>query len=156
MPDYISRLRDRIGNMKIVVPGVRALLFDESDRLLLLKRGDFLNWALPAGVVDVGDSALDALKREVEEETGLNVRRAEAFGLYSDPRYSVTYPNGDEVQTFTVAFLVREWSGELAVDGAEAIDARFFALDRLPEPLYPIHVDTLADLREYRGGFIVK
>jgi 8-oxo-dGTP pyrophosphatase MutT (NUDIX family) len=156
MSDYIRRLRERIGNMKIVMPGVRGLLFNDRGELLLQKRGDFLNWGLPAGVVDLGDSAVDALKHEVKEETGLTVIRAEPFGLYSDPKYSVTYPNGDEVQTFTIAFLVREWSGELAVDGEEVVDVDFFPIDDLPRPMYPIHVETIYDYRGHRGGFIVK
>jgi 8-oxo-dGTP pyrophosphatase MutT (NUDIX family) len=66
---YIRRLRTLIGNMKIVVPGVRAIVLDGKGRVLLHKRGDFGSWALLAGVVDVGDSALEALRREVREET---------------------------------------------------------------------------------------
>jgi 8-oxo-dGTP pyrophosphatase MutT (NUDIX family) len=156
MTDYIKQLRARIGHMKVVIPGVRALLLNDVGELLLQKRGDFLSWGLPAGVVDVGNSALDTLKQEVLEETGLTVVRAEPFGVYTDPKYSVTYPNGDEVQTFTLAFVVREWYGELACDGIEAIDVRFFPLDRLPEPMYPIHVETIEDYLRHDGGFVVK
>jgi 8-oxo-dGTP pyrophosphatase MutT (NUDIX family) len=154
--DYVRKLRKLIGNMKVVMPGVRGIVVDEDGRVLLQKRGDFLSWGFPAGVVDVGDSALDALRREVREETGLTVLRAEPFGLYSGPQYSVTYPNGDQVQTFTVAFLVREWSGDLRADGREAVDVGFFSLDGLPTPLYPIHVETIEDYRRYDGSFIVK
>ncbi len=103
--------------MKIVIPGVRGLLFDGDGRLLLQKRGDFLNWGLPAGVVDVGDSALEALRREVKEETGIEVLGAAPFGLYSDPKYSVTYPNGDEVQTFTIVFLFPNGPARLRLTG---------------------------------------
>lgn len=142
--------------MKVVVPGVRGVLLDSEGRVLLQKRGDFLSWGFPAGVVDVGESAVEALRREVREETGLIVNRAELFGLYTDPKYSITYPNGDEVQTFTIAFLVRDWSGVLAVDGEEAVDAGFFFLDGLPEPLYSIHVETLEDLRRYDGSVVIK
>jgi 8-oxo-dGTP pyrophosphatase MutT (NUDIX family) len=156
MADYIKALRARIGHMKVVIPGVRALVVNERGELLLQKRGDFLSWGLPAGVVDVGDSALDTLRREVAEETGLTVVRAEPFGIYTHPKYSVTYPNGDEVQTFTLAFVVREWSGELAVDGEEALAARFFSLDRLPHPLYPIHIETIEDYVRGGASFIVK
>lgn len=157
MSDYIGTLRSRIGNMKIVVPGVRALLSNDRGEILLQRRGDFGNWGLPAGVVDVGDSAFDALKREVMEETGLTVLRAEPFGIYTDPKYSVTYPNGDEVQTFTLAFRVQEWSGEIRVDGRESLEAGFFPPGALPEPLYPIHVETIADWAAASDGrFIVK
>jgi ADP-ribose pyrophosphatase YjhB (NUDIX family) len=154
--DYIKALRTRIGHMRIVIPGVRGILVDEQRRVLLQRRADTGHWGLPAGVVDVGDSVVDALAREVQEETGLIVKRAELFGVYTDPRFSVTYPNGDEVQTFTVAFLVREWAGALSADSDEVTDVRFFPLDALPENLYPIHRETLDDYLRFDGTPIVK
>lgn len=156
MTDYIRTLRARIGHMKIVIPGVRGILVDDQQRLLLQRRSDTGHWGLPAGVVDVGDSVLEALSREVHEETGLTVVRAELFGVYTEPRFSVTYPNGDEVQTFTVAFLVREWSGQLSADSDEVTDVRFFPLDALPENLWPVHRETIADYRLFDGSPIVK
>jgi len=156
MLDYIKDLRRRIGPAKIIVPGVRALLFDTHGAVLLEKQAHFGSWALPHGCVDLGESAADALKREVYEETGLSVIRAEPFGLYSDPKYSVTYPNGDEVQTFTIAFVVQEWSGTLRIDGDEVSELGFFPLDLLPTPLYPIHVETIEDHRTHGHGFIAK
>lgn len=77
-------------------------------------------------------------------------------GVYSDPKYSVTYPNGDEVQTFTVAFLVTEWSGELSVDGDEVAELGFFPVHRLPSPVYPIHLDTILDYQQSDCTFILK
>ena len=156
MTDYIRELRSRIGHMRIVIPGVRGIIVDQARGLLLQRRADSGHWGLPAGVVDVGDSVLDALSREVQEETGLKVERADLFGVYTEPRFSVTYPNGDEVQTFTVAFLVREWSGELSADSEEVTDVRFFPLDALPENLYPIHRECIDDYRHFKGVPIVK
>ncbi len=156
MLDYIANVRAKIGNDKIIVPGIRALIFDDAGALLLEKQAHFGSWALPHGCVDLGESALQALHREVKEETGLSVLRAQPFGLYSDPKYSVVYPNGDQVQTFTVAFLVTSWTGQLQIDGDEVAELRVFALDRLPEPLYPIHVETINDYRRFDGTFILK
>ena len=156
MLDYIKSLRTLIGNMKVVIPGVRALMFNEQGHLVMIKRGDFLNWALPAGCVDVGESAFGALKRETKEETGLSIISAEPFGLYTDPKYSVTYPNGDQVQTFTIAFLVKEWSGVMVPDGREALSVRFFPLNKLPTDIYPVHSETINDYRTNSGIFIVK
>jgi ADP-ribose pyrophosphatase YjhB (NUDIX family) len=156
MLDYIKTLRSMIGNTKIVVPGVRALMFDTHGGLLLQKQTLFDSWSLPHGCVDVGESVFDALRREVKEETGLSVLDAQLFGIYSDPKYSVTYPNGDQVQTFTIAFLVRRWTGDLVPDGEEAMELGFFPLDRLPHPIYPVHVDTIHDYRLADGRVIVK
>jgi 8-oxo-dGTP pyrophosphatase MutT (NUDIX family) len=156
MLDYIKTLRRLIGNTKVIIPGVRALILDDRGGVLLQKQVLFGSWALPHGCIDVGESALQALEREVREETGLVVIRAVPFGLYTDPKYSVTYPNGDEVQTFSVAFLVEEWSGEPHPDGDESTDLQFFGLENLPEPIYPIHVDTLQDLRGSNRAFILR
>jgi ADP-ribose pyrophosphatase YjhB (NUDIX family) len=156
MLDYIKALRARVGNTKIIVPGVRALIFDAAGQVLLEHQRVFASWALPHGCVDLGESASAALVREVKEETGLDVLRAEPFGMYTDPKYSVIYPNGDEVQTFTIAFLVREWAGTLRPDGDEVSRLGFFPLDRLPAPLYPIHVETLEDFSRHGREFIAK
>jgi len=145
-----------IGNAAVVIPGVRALVLNDRDELLLEKQRLFGSWALPHGCVDLGESALDAVKREVLEETGVEIVTARAFGLYSDPKYSVTYPNGDRVQTFTIAFVVDEWRGTLRADGDEVTELEFFPLDALPDPLYAIHVETIADYRDGNGSFIVR
>ena len=70
--------------------------------------------------------------------------------------YAVTYPNGDEVQTFTIAFVVEEWTGTPRIDGDEVEELDFFPLDGLPAPLYPIHVETIDDFRANSGTFVVK
>ena len=156
MLDYIKTLRAMIGNTKIIIPGVRALIFNPQGELLLEKQAHFGSWALPHGCIDVGESAFDALKREVQEETGLTILEARPFGLYTDPKYSVTYPNGDQVQTFSVAFRVARWSGEPTADGDEVADLGFFPLDDLPEPIYPIHLDSIRDWQGFDGGFILR
>jgi ADP-ribose pyrophosphatase YjhB (NUDIX family) len=147
MRDHIRELRSRIGTMKILVPGVRTLVLDDEGRLLLERQRLFDSWALPHGCVDPGESALEAAIRETREETGLEILRADLFGVYTDPRYSLTYPNGDQVQTFTVAFLAREWEGIPRPDQDEVEEVGFFPLDALPEPVYWIHQDTIEDYR---------
>jgi ADP-ribose pyrophosphatase YjhB (NUDIX family) len=150
--DYIRQLRAKIGTMKILVPGVRTLVLDAEGRLLLERQKLFGSWALPHGCVDVGESALAAAIRETEEEVGVRILRADLFGIYTDPKYEVIYPNGDEVQTFTIAFVARDWEGTPRPDGDEVTEVAFFALDALPDPLYPIHRETIDDFRASQLG----
>ena len=157
MLDYIRQLRAKIGTMKILVPGVRTLVFDGEGRLLLARQRVFGSWSLPHGCVDVGESAPDAAIRETEEEVGIRIARTSLFGVYTDPKYSVVYPNGDQVQTFTIAFLAEEWSGVPRPDGDEVLEVGFFPLDALPEPLYEIHRETIEDWRRLgRAGAVAK
>ena len=54
--------------------GVKALIFDKTGKILLLKRDHPLKkiyWDLPGGRLQKNETLLDALKREVQEETGL-------------------------------------------------------------------------------------
>lgn len=148
---YVSELRRLIGNRPILMPGIRAIIRNKEGAVLLQLRGDFKIWGLPAGGVEIGESVQETLKREVMEETGLTVRSARMFGLYTNPANLVTYPNGDQSQPFTVAFLVDEWSGTVTPDGEESLDLRFFPLDRLPPPeqLLPAHRRVFVDLMRY-------
>ena len=56
-----------------IQPAARAVIFDEKNRILLIRRGDNHRWALPAGGMEPGESVTDCMTREVWEETGLTV-----------------------------------------------------------------------------------
>jgi 8-oxo-dGTP pyrophosphatase MutT (NUDIX family) len=156
---YIQNLRRFIGHEQVITPGVRAIIRDGEGRVLMQRRGDFGTWGLPAGGMELGESVSTALAREVAEETGLHIIRATPFGIYSDPSYAVTYPNGDQIQPFTLAFLVDEWSGEAVADGDETLQLTFFPLDALPpdDRIHPPHRKPLRDFQRFiaDGNFIV-
>ncbi len=152
---YMWRLRQKVGNAKVFMPGVCFMLTDERGRVLLEYRRDFGFWALPGGSCELGESVWETLEREVQEETGLRVEEAQLIGLYTGPRYDVTYPNGNQVQNFIVAFHVTGWSGELAHEEAEAHEVRFWPLDGLPS-LPADHVERLRDLANWDGTVIIK
>ena len=56
--------------------GVGAVIFDELGRVLLIQRGTEPHkgrWSIPGGLVELGETVLDAVRREVQEETGITV-----------------------------------------------------------------------------------
>jgi len=152
---YIRTIRDLVGSRRIFVPGVRALIPNRSGEILLQHCTDTSLWGLPSGAVEPDESALEALKREVMEETSVTVMRVEPMGLYSGPTQEFVYPNGDKVQCFAIAFIVREWEGCPQADGIESSEVRFFQLGQLPRDLVRIHNQTLDDYARYKGTFLV-
>lgn len=148
---YMEDLRKLVGNQTLINPGVRAVIRDDTGAVLLQLRGDFGIWGLPAGGMELGEGVWDALCREVREETTLTVLRARPFAIYSNPKYGVTYPNGNRIQPYSTAFLVEEWSGAPTPDGVESRDLRFFPLDGPPpaEQILSAHRTVFDDLRRF-------
>lgn len=155
MSSYYQTMRQFIGTECLFLPGVRAIIPNERGEILLQRRTDMPFWALPAGSLELNETALEALQREVREETGLEVIEAEAIALYSGAEQKLTYPNGDQVQCFAISFIVRQWEGSPRADGVEGSEVRFFPLSQLPENLMNIHKQTIEDYRGYQGKFIL-
>jgi ADP-ribose pyrophosphatase YjhB (NUDIX family) len=153
--NYLQEMRKLVGTRRVFVPGVRAVIANEIAAVLLQRRTDNSLWGLPGGSVEFDETPLEALKREVKEETSLAVIEAKPMGLYCGPRQKFSYPNGDKVQCFAIAFIVREWDGIPRADGKEGSALRFFPLSDLPAALVPVHKQTLEDYRRFNGKFIL-
>ncbi len=152
---YIQNIRAAVGTACIFNPGVRAIILNDKNEILLQRRTDMAYWGLPSGGVELGETALDALKREVLEETGLTVLQAEPMALYSGSEQCFKYPNGDEIQCFAIAFIIREWSGVPCADGDEGAEVRFWPPENPPDNLMPIHYRVIEDFLSYNGKFIL-
>ncbi|MDX9752698.1 MAG: NUDIX domain-containing protein [bacterium] len=152
---YIQTLRALVGPQRIFVPGVRAILRNEHGEILLQRRSDMDLWGLPGGMVELNETVLQSLRREVWEETALTVLDAEPMGLYCGPDHHLEYPNGDQMQCFAIAFLVTRWEGTPRVNDHESLDLRFFAYSSIPSNLTTTHRLTLDDYARYQGRFLV-
>jgi ADP-ribose pyrophosphatase YjhB (NUDIX family) len=108
---YLKEIRKLVGAARLFVPGVRAIIIDEAGDILLQRRTDSGLWGLPGGSVELDETVFEALKREVLEKTSLTVIDAEPMGVYCGPNQKFAYPNGDKVQCFAIAFIVKKWEG---------------------------------------------
>ncbi|HZX08067.1 NUDIX domain-containing protein [Kribbella sp.] len=152
---YAGNLRRNVGNQRLITPGPRAVILNNTGAVLLVRRSDDDTWVMPAGGLELGESIWDALVREVHEETGLVVEAATPIALYTGPQYWFTNAYGGEHQMFAVVFRVDRWSGSLLAETDETRDARFFAREDLP-PLRDVYQETLADLDAFDGTLILK
>jgi len=95
-----------------VVPSANVVVVNDTGQVLLIRRTDNDNWALPGGAMDLGESLLDAARRETAEETGVQVQITGLVGIYTDPRHVIHYTSNDEVrQEFSIVFTARPVSG---------------------------------------------
>jgi ADP-ribose pyrophosphatase YjhB (NUDIX family) len=143
---YVGGVRKAVGDMVLIITAVRAVIYDQEGKVLLIRRSDNGKWALPAGAQELGESIYDCMQREVKEETGLDVIEAEPISLYTDPKYDYVTAYGKKYQSFAVVFHVKKWKGSLLTKTSESTDAHFFAPDNLPE-LSPLYMETLEDVR---------
>jgi len=99
-----------------VVPSTTAVVIDEHDRIVLIRRRDNDLWALPGGGMELGESIVDTAVREVKEETGLDVEVTGLIGVYTDPRHVMAYTDGEVRQQFSLCFTTRLLGGDLLAD----------------------------------------
>jgi ADP-ribose pyrophosphatase YjhB (NUDIX family) len=134
--DYLLELRTLVGHRPLLMVGAAALIVDDQDRLLLMKRSDSGCWGQPGGEVELGEVVETAARREVREETGLEVGEMTLFGVFSGPELFYRYPNGDEVYNVTIVYVIRDWLGEVRLNG-EHTNWRWYALADIPENISP-------------------
>jgi 8-oxo-dGTP pyrophosphatase MutT (NUDIX family) len=95
-----------------IVPSVNVVVTDDEGRLLLIRRSDNGNWALPGGAIDVGESLSQAAIRETEEESGIRCEITGMVGIYTNPNHVLHYTSNDEVrQEFSVVLSAKAVSG---------------------------------------------
>ncbi|MFC5186026.1 NUDIX domain-containing protein [Actinomadura harenae] len=95
-----------------LVPSVNVVVANGKGEILMIRRTDNDNWALPGGAIDLGESIAEAGVRETKEETGIDCEITGLVGLYSDPKHLIHYTSNDEVrQEFSILLTARPTGG---------------------------------------------
>ena len=81
-----------------IVPSVNVVVTNAEGKILLIRRTDNGNWALPGGGVDIGESLPQAAIRETREETGVDCEITGLSGIYTDPGHVILYTSNGEVR----------------------------------------------------------
>ncbi|MGV9384379.1 NUDIX hydrolase [Nonomuraea sp. NPDC003707] len=120
-----------------LVPSVNVVVTNEAGKLLLIRRSDNDNWALPGGAIDLGESIPQAAIRETLEETGITCEITGLVGTYSDPRHVIHHTSNDEVrQEFSLVLTARATSGQ-PTPSAESKEVRWVPRHELDD--YAMH-----------------
>lgn len=123
---------------------VSALIFNEG-KVLLAYRRDIDWWNLPGGGMEEGETVDEALRREVLEETGLEVEIGQLVGVYSKPLK----------QEVVLAFRCQVINGS-PHETEETRECRYFAPDALPSNTLPKHRQRVEDALLNQQGAILR
>ena len=96
-----------------LVPSVNVVVTNNADEILMIRRTDNDNWAVPGGAIDLGESVAQAAVRETREESGIECEITGIVGIYSDPKHVLLYTSNGEVrQEFSIVLTARPLSGQ--------------------------------------------
>lgn len=129
-----------------LVPACGVLAVDYAGRVLLQRRRDTGQWAIPMGKQELGETPSQCAIRETLEETGVLTEITGILGVYSDPGHVVAYSDGEIRQEWELILLGRPVSGTPAAND-EASDVGWFSPGELDA--LDIHPTQWRQLRDW-------
>jgi ADP-ribose pyrophosphatase YjhB (NUDIX family) len=120
--------------------GADAAVFDEHDRILLVRRVDDGRWGLIAGWVDANESPQRAVVRELAEEVGLEGRVNRLVGVFARPPGAHDNPHS----VVSVVYLCDAIGGELRALPHEVAEIAWRHVDDVEPDRWHHHHETLA------------
>ncbi|MDE3165025.1 MAG: NUDIX domain-containing protein [Acidobacteriota bacterium] len=132
-----------------LVPACGILAVDDLNRVLLQRRRDTGQWAIPMGKQEFGETPTQCAIRETLEETGVLTEITGLLGIYSDPGHIVAYTDGEIRQEWELILLGRPVIGTPTAND-EASDVRWVAPTGLES--LDIHPTQWRQLRDWLDG----
>jgi ADP-ribose pyrophosphatase YjhB (NUDIX family) len=149
IPEFVLALWAKVGHDPLPLPGVTAVVFDDQDQVLLVRRFDNGRWTLITGCLELGEQPAVGALREIAEETGV---QATVERLVSVEALDLTVcPNGDKVHWLDTTFRCRATGGQARVNDDESLEVAWFPVGATPT-LPPRHARCLAEALDPTAG----
>jgi 8-oxo-dGTP diphosphatase len=124
--------------MRIKKLGASAVILNDAGHVLLVKHTyGRLNWELPGGNAEAGESIIDTALREVREETGLQVHALYTTGIYYEP--------DDDIHQFVFRCQACQPDMVPQPDAHEISDCAFWPPSALPRPISDFTIRRITD-----------
>lgn len=130
-----------------LIPASNLLVVNDEGAILLQRRRDTGQWALPGGAQDIGESPARCAVRECAEETGIAAEVTGFLGVYSNPAHIIEYTDGEIRQQYEAAYIGRPLSGTPTVND-EADGVRWVRPEELDD------LDIHPSMREQIGHYL--
>jgi len=131
--------------------GGDAAVIDATGRILLIQRADNMMWAMPGGLLEVGETPGEGVLREVVEETGYHCRIVSVVGIFDSRFCGTTYPLHLYHFTFLCSPLAEE-NQIVPTHQEESLNIEWFLETNLPKNIDPGHISRIPEAyRVWRG-----
>jgi len=135
--ESLEVLRDTIYTRPMPFVASEGAVIDDRQRVLLIRRADSKQWALPGGALEVGETGAQGTVREIFEETGVHSEVTRLVGVFDARRRGSPARH----HFYLLIFLCKP-SGDADVAPThphETLEQGWFARDQLPSDLMPSH-----------------
>jgi len=137
--------------------GAVGAILEKNGQILLVKEAKVIAegmWSHPAGWIEVGENPLEAVKREVGEETGLRFEPTHILGIYSLFKKSLKEKFGVTPHPIKVIFIGKISDKEIGKLYNDVSETKWFT----PKEIYQMDINTLRDpdikkmVKDYLAG----
>ena len=128
-----------------------GIVINEKDEVLM-EKANHGGWVFPGGQVEVGENVIDAVKREVMEETGVEIKVGEVFCISSNTCKYPGYNGVKEVPTKIMLDFLCRAKGGIPRPSDENAESAFFSRDKARELITaPAVAERFKAYLEYAG-----
>ncbi|WMT42773.1 NUDIX domain-containing protein [Paenibacillus sp. D2_2] len=142
---YIEDLRMQIGNQPLILVRPSVAIINKFGQILLVKHEDN-SWGIPGGLMELGESTEECIRREVKEEIGLDLGPLQLFDVFSGKELYTKLRNGHEYYNIIIGYICTEFEGKIMPDGVEVLEAGFYSLSEVPASTQPYIQEKLRQL----------
>jgi len=140
---YLEYMAQKLQNGPFTT--VDAIIEIDGGIVLIERSNPPFGWALPGGFVDYGESLEEAVKREMKEETGLDISGLKQFHTYSEPGRDPRF------QTIATVFIAKGKGKPQAGDDAQGL--KIIKLSEIEKVDFAFdHKNILQDYVKYKQG----
>jgi len=148
--DYWQRVRQMIGKETMIIPSAAGAIVHEG-KILLVRHNLLKKWQIPGGLQEIGESLQQTVQREIKEELGLDLTTGSLMSVYSDPKWTIEFPDESKLQQLIFFFLMQGHLSPINIQTNEIAAYQFFAPDEIPEDTFECCKQKIIDWTRYQG-----
>ena len=153
--EYWQRIRQAVGKETVIIPSAAGAIIHEG-KILLVRHNAFKKWQIPGGLQEIGESIHQTVQREIKEELGLDLVAGSLIAVYSQPKWTIEFPDQSKLQQLIFFFLMEGEISPINIQTSEIAASRFFAPDEIPDDTFDCCKQKISDWAQYQGQVIFR